>query len=111
MTANDGIACVARQAFAIGRMIEDRTQSAVAAHARTRIDTLLVDAGARLGAIRVDYTLGTTLDIGVSKVFRHALAGGSLVAFLANGIQATGTGTTGLDSLNGCCGWVDKTRT
>lgn len=111
MTTNDGISCIAWQAFAIGRMIEDGTKGTMATHARTGIDALLVDAGTRLGAIRVDNTLGATLHIGISKVFGHALAGGSLIAFLANGIQATRTGTTGLYNLNRSCGWVKRGTT
>lgn len=103
MTTNDGISCVAWQAFAVGRMIENGTEGAMATHARTGIDALLVDAGTRLGAIRVDYTLGATLHVGISKVFGHALAGRGLIAFLANGIQATRTGATGLYGLNGSC--------
>lgn len=110
MTANDGIAGVAWQTLAVGGMIEDGTEGTVATHARTRIDTLLVDAGARLGTIRVDDTLGATLHIGISKVISHAFAGGSLIALFTDGIQATGTGTTGLDGLNGCCEWVETER-
>lgn len=109
MATNDGVSCVARQAFAVGRMIEYGALGAMTAHARTRVHTLLVDTSARFGTVGVDNTLGSALHIGISVVFGHTLAGGGAIAFFAEGVQATGTGSTGLYCFNRCCegyrGW------
>lgn len=51
MTTHYGITRVARQALAVGGVIENGAQGVVAAHSRTRIDALLVDAGSRPGAV------------------------------------------------------------
>lgn len=104
MATDDGVTRVARLALAVGRVIEDGALGAVTAHSGTRIHALLVDASPRAGAVRVDDALGATLDIGIPEVLGHTLAGGGLVPLLAQGIQAAGTGTTGLDHLDGGCG-------
>lgn len=86
MTTNDGVSRVTRQAFTVGRVIKDGTLGAMATHARTGIDTLLVDTCARFGTVGVDDAFWATFHIRVSVVFGHTPTGGGSIALLTYGV-------------------------
>ena len=74
------------------------------AHPRTRVPTLVVDAGLGAGALRVDGALRLALNVGVAGVVPDAGAGGGLGPHCALRIDAAGAGVAGLHLLNRWCG-------
>lgn len=83
-------------------MIDNLALGILATCAWTGITALLIEAGAIRGTIRIDHTLGSTTLVGITKVFGQALTGAGTAAFLALGINSTGTRVAGLQDLNGC---------
>lgn len=67
-----------------------------ATHSWAGIATLVVEAGAILRAVTVQYTFRTTLGVWIAAVLGQAGAGADAVAFLAHGIGTTRTRVAGL---------------
>lgn len=84
-------------------MIGDIAGGVSAAHPGTRVAALVVDAGLVARTLRIDRTLGLTLNVRVADIVADARAGGGLVALRAHGIDAAGAGVAGTDYFYGSC--------
>lgn len=90
LALGERIANERRRATAHGTVIDGLTDGAEAAHARTRVDTLVVDAGAVARTIRTDHALRTTAGRGRRALeARKAFAGGRAGYHAADGVGAT----------------------
>ena len=79
-----------------------------AAHPRTRVNTVLIDAREVAGTLSIDDTLWLALNVGVASVVPDAGAGGGLAPVRALGIDAARTRVAGLNLLRRwCCGWKE----
>ena len=98
-TLGDGVTSVAQETGADGLMSVGITHSIDAAHSRARVDTLVAHTGPVGGAVIVGDTLGSTGQVGVTKVALHTLARCSSVDVLTVSIGSTWTWVAGVYHL------------
>ena len=75
-----------------------------AAHAGTRVHTMLIDTRLVPGTLGVDCALRLALDVRVANVVPDTGAAGGPLAFCTVGVAATGGGIARLDHFNGALG-------
>lgn len=87
---SEGISLITWVAPTLRRMVGDRAGGVVPADTRTRVHTVLVDAGKMSCTLCIDHTLWLTLDIRVSCIVCDASAAGCLVDLPADGVDTAG---------------------
>ena len=81
-------------------MVVDPTLGIGTTGPRTGVDTLVPQTGSVRGAVRVDNTLRSAGNMGVSEVLWDTLAGCSISLSAAHCVGPTGRGVTGVDIFN-----------
>lgn len=76
-------------------MIDDVTFSGNTANSWTGISALVIEAGAVLGTVAIEYTFWTAFSVRIATVIGQTRAGADAVAFLANSVGTTRTGIAG----------------
>lgn len=69
-------------------MVHDEAFRIEAAHARTRINALVVQAGPRFRTIRAQHTLGPALVVRITEVVLQTATGTGIVAHVTLGVHA-----------------------
>ena len=107
ITCSEGVSNEAGVTCALGPVTLDPAGGSDPTHPGARVHTLVADTGKSLGTVGVDGTLGLALDVGIALEARVAGARGRLVSVRALGIDATRTGSAGINDLRsrGGGGW------
>lgn len=82
------VAGVTRQAGARRRVVNDAARGALAAGARARIHTLVVQTSLAAVAVGVGHAFGSAGDVRVAEVLRQTRAGSDAVSLVAHGVGA-----------------------
>ena len=102
-TASERISNVSRNTSTDRVVVDNPTLSIEATDSRTRIDTVLVDAGLGGDTVRVDHTLGSTAAVGIAKVFWSTAADTGTATDSGISIGPAWIGVAGVSGRRRCC--------